>query len=945
MAAKSTTTGTTTESAAPWTATRCHRLLRPLLTHIAALRKEKERRPLIRNGQGAITAFQQSQLTNTRPRKSVVLGKRPRGYPESDDDYGSGKKPVRKYGRRGRPKASSSENPPTTPGRNGHQHQRRQQASRPSQENEVVLPTPFLRRVRNHLPSSPAVPVDEPTEQEFEPPQIGITRCHHSTCLKTRCCFDMEFRDLRRTNINAEQHSLFESVFKAMDALLKATSPSKNQAAGPKSLLAMCLRKVPEYIEWEKKETAEEDETKTAPQDCGLSFEIYSELETLGIVNGWKHLCIVTRAHGVKIIQDAAAEGLLEDSNMDMLIRLCLEYMPVPEFAGLITTYVTRQYSRTRSSFHTENMFTCVRLRPLRILRACDPSGTSLLPRLLSTLFVEELLPSDWILTPAFSEFWPSVISHIASVNKPCQDNLTFMIEIITLLCNHAAPRKPRGVPQSQIRGKAQTTLVSAIGALGSIVLLSEEGGSKSASSSTTRTAVIKRRVEYAISTISSNLKRQQSKGRKLGRYLLALCSFLSLSDSTSSTVLESAWKGVTTCKGNPTLMLQYDATTSLMSSIAHFCGRGSGLPPNIYLRQMCDKLEYLKLPGGLRDMRVDGAFRLAEATGDLRDLDDAEMLRLEMMRPPGRGDNNGGEKEGRAGFGGMKWDEGIGEWVLGTPGSVVSKSAVLESRRISLRGSAVDEGQNGVARKSSLRVRAAEAVDSGEDDEEDWEYDIDDNDEDDEDDEDEWMKGGVRRIMRGNRIAMATYRSEGEDEEEVEEDEEEDDSMEADSYPNTSPESAAEDAREASPNTEASSQEDAAPELDESSADEISFDTPKDDNNNNMPNRRRPSSLKKPVPRHPFLAARPRRLSKPITITKGGDELALDTMTITSQDHQGKNWLSRKKPLRFTTASTRALRVGVGSAPVVPVAKKKVQRASLMAVEEDDSDDELSFI
>ncbi|KAK4224746.1 hypothetical protein QBC38DRAFT_484703 [Podospora fimiseda] len=875
------------ESVAPWTATRCHRLLRPLLTHISALRKDKERRDLIKSGQGVAT-LQQANLTNARPRKSVVLGKRPRGYPESDDDYGSEKKkkkqPLRKYGRRGRPRAASPENLPTTPHREIQRRQQQRQPNRPSQENEVVLPTPFLRRVRNHLPSSPAVPVEGPADEVAEPLHIGSTRCNHSACCKTRCSFDTELRNLRQT-MDAERHGLSESVVKAMASLLKATAPSRNRAAAPKSLLAMCLRKVPEYIDWEKNETEDDDDTNnTAPKDCGLSFEIYSELEDLGVAVGWKHLCIVARAHGVKIIQDAAAEGLFEDPITDLLVRLCLEYMPFPEFTDLIETYITRQYPRPRSSREEDDdIFTAPALNPLRILRICDPSGTSLLPRLLSTLLVDELLPSDWILTKGFSTFWPSVINHIAVTKRPCQDTLTFTIETLTLLCNHAAPRKPRGVPQTQIRGKAQNTLVSAIGALGSVVLLSEEGLGDNPSPSN-RTSIIKRRVEHVVAATTTNLKCDHNKGRKLGTYLLALCSFLSLSSNSSSTILEQAWNRVTTCKGNPTLMLQYDATTALMSSLAHFCGKGTGLPPNIYLERLCDKLVTLSLPvQALRDIRVDGAFRLAEVTGDLRDLKFAEDLRRECGTPV---QLEGEEKKKKAGFGGFRWDEGIGEWVVGTPGS-----AVPAKRRKAASGT-----------RRSSRGRAAEEVRTEED-------------EDEEEDDLEVKSVDVtreRRILRGR--VVATEESSEEEDEEAE-----DESMEV--YSDAGSRYGSE-ADASSPNTEASSEEEPMPEPEQSSADEISFE------DETMVFQSPP---KKPTTKQQqLLAARPKRLSKPIT--RGGDELAMDAVTTVIAKQE--KWLSRKKPFRFATFA---------SAPP----KKRVQRMSLMSVSavDDDSDDELSFI
>lgn len=668
--------------------------------------------------------------------------------------------------------------------------------------------------------------------------------------------------------MDAERYGLFEPVFKAMDALLKATSPRKNQSAGPKSLLAMCLRKVPDYIQWEKQQTKQEDNARTPPKDCGLSFEIYSELETLGAAHGWKHLCIVVRAHAVKVIQDAAAEGLLEDSITSLMIRLCLEYMAVPEFTGLIETFVTRQYPRPRSAYD-DDMFTSPGLRPLGILKVVDPSGTSILPRVLADLFVEELLPSEWILTKGFSTFWPSIIGHITAM-KRCQDTIRFIAETLTLLCAHAAPRKPRGVSQTQVRGKAQNTLVSAIGALGSVVLLSEEGIDSNATySSSTRTAAIKRRVEYVADACSAKLKRHKAKGRKLGTYLLALCSFLSLESNASSTILESSWKGVKSCKGDSNLMLQYDATLALMSSMAHFCGRGTSIPPNVHLSRLCDKLETLDLPkGALSSVCVDGAFRLAEHTGDLRDHAFAEELRAKAVAcaTPVQDSSVKGKKPA---FSGLKWDDVISEWVPATPGSVVPAP---KGAGRSLRGQATVESTR------------SEADDSG--------------------------------ILETNQ----------------------DDSMEVDSDAGSAG-SESEDCEASSPNTEAASEDEAVPEPFEEEEDkDCKFDETRmqyDNNSEVQPQDKEFTGL--------LLAARPRRLSRPIT--KGGDELTADIVTI-DVEHQEK-WLSRKKPLRFATSSATVATTAI----VRSVTKKRVARASLMSFRsvsgslDEESDDELSFL
>jgi uncharacterized protein (DUF952 family) len=654
----------------------------------------------------------------------------------------------------------------------------------------------------------------------------------------------------------------------------------------------MCLRKVPAYIagleEWERKE-AEANGTKLAVQGAGVSFEIYSDLESLGAVDGWRHLCLLVRAHAVHIIQDAASEGLLTDPVTDLLIRLCLEYMSPTEFMGLIETFVFRQYPKPQSA--EDDLFATPALRPLRILKVCDPSGASIMPRILADLLAGGLLPADWILNQSFISLWPSTVRNVTQM-KPCQDTVDFVVTTLELLCELASPRKPRGVPQTRLRGKSQTTLISVVAVLGSVVLLSEEGSNgNSKISSASRTATLRRRMSYIVTTCSSNLKRRKAGGRKLGTYLLALCSFLSLDDPSPSTfspasTLEASWKGVHHCRGNASLMLQYDATTALMSAIAYSCSRGTGLAPHVYLSQFCDKLEALDLPtGALSNMRVDGAFRLAEHTGDLRDLAFAEGLRERQahvaavcatpeQKTGGSGDK--GKKGKVASFSGIRWDDGISEWVAATPGTELRPAG----------------------RRPGLRSR--EVVDSD--------------------------------------VEMEQDADESETEPETEPEAIDPGSPPADDDSDGSAsetDSETETAGTQSPNTDASPiPSDPGP---ESELEPASEGHPHPDGHHNSSPK---AGQSPPAPAGGFLAARPRRLSRPIT--RAGDELAFDdghSNKTNKETSSGKeNWLCRKKPARFRSETTTA--------------RKRVARASLVYLQpidrsraDDGSDDELSFL
>ncbi|KAJ4304311.1 hypothetical protein N0V88_001924 [Collariella sp. IMI 366227] len=676
--------------------------------------------------------------------------------------------------------------------------------------------------------------------------------------------------------MEGERHGLYESVFKAFDAILRVTSPRKNQTAGPKSLMALCLRKVPAYIsaleDWERKES-ENNGTKSAVQGAGASFETYLELESLGAVDGWRQLCLVVRAHAVKIIQDAAAEGLLEDPVTDLLIRVCLEYMSPTEFMGLIDTFVFRQYPKPHSP--NDDLFTTSALQPLKILKICDPLGTSLLPSVLADLLAEELLQADWILTESFVSLWPSMIRQITEM-KPCQDTVEFVVATLENLCDLASPKKPRGVPQTKLRGKSQTTLISAAAALGSVVLLSEEGSTEMASGSspTNRAVTLRRRITYIVTTCTAKLKHRKTGGRKLGTYILALCSFLSLPasppssptiSSSSSITIQTAWKDVTTCHNNPTLLLQYDATTALMSAMAHHLGRGTGLPPHIYLSQFCDQLATLALsPTALSNMRVDGAFRLAEQTGDLRDLEWAEGLRVEQTATMAMAvtpvkktmSTRSGRKRGKRkakSFSGFEWDDGISEWVAATPG-MEARPAAARVRRLTVSGIVESEDED-----EQMKDETDEEMDHGMDE--------------------------TASETEPNEVDSAS-------------DDDDDDSNAASE---TDPDEGEAEEPTLSPNTEPSPApvSQPVPEPEPPKPQPQQSDAPAPDKAS--PGRALPPpsrAMPPPPPPGGFLAARPRRLSRPVPQTV--DDQPTIANNIDNNTSAQESFLLRKKPTRF---------------------------------------------
>lgn len=673
----------------PWTTTRCHRLLRPLLAHIASLRKEKALRALKENG-----------MPQRDSQSNGAAGKRSHGqlFDGADDENATRKKRrkiLNTYTSRSSHRRTSLDSL-TTP--RPQRTQARQRLAVNKASPAFAVPTPFLRRVRDHQdqPSSPpaadisaaiASTVSAPGEKS--PVQSKRTRRHRNPeCAANRCVWNLRLARLRKS-VDSERFTLYESVLRALDVLFRATCPERTQVAAPKSLLAMCLRRVPDYIteldHWEKKE-AKANGTKSTLNDSKISLEIYTELESFGTAQGWRQLCLVVRAHGIRLVQDAILEDLLEDDAVDLAIQLCLEHVPQTECNGLIDSYIHRQYPDPTSVGDSFELSSSPALQPLKALGGYSNGKTDFLLAKLADVLENGFLPSTWLLTKQLGRTMSLAIGLIASKRRPCQDSVHF-ISVSVKLLGRLVPAKNRNCAsddEARDKAKAQDILAGIIAALTSMVLLAQKGkelgpGHHDYISLVTPESIasLPREVELMFKACIANV----SEGRRnlwqdIGIYLLNLGLLLSFEDSQSTlAAVEGAWHGARDRNDTECLMRLYDATLALAGAVAHNCSRGMDQPGIDHLSAICDKLETADIPNdALSNLRTDGAFYLAERSGNLRDMAFAESLRARATGPGRKlGDSQatrGDRKPEGAPHAGFRWDEDIGEWVTMRTGS-----------------------------------------------------------------------------------------------------------------------------------------------------------------------------------------------------------------------------------------------------------------------------------
>lgn len=666
-----------TRDTQPWTTTRCHRLLRPLKTHISALRREKEQESseLMSDdgsGDGSVRAHVAQSPKTTRFQRT--------------------------YSRRGRKPASTTSSQ-AAPQRVAASRTRKTSMRHVVQPGEIVLPTPFIRRARGQQLSSPI-------QQPVLKGHMSKVQPKRSTCAAlylpgspdaVRPCslvsaLEIEMLPLR-SRITSTRFSLYESILRALHALLVATATPttfkfpvgrlymerhSSAKSSTKSLMAMCLRKVPDYIDgmefWEQQE-AENEGTKSTLQSSEASTQVYEALIDMlpPSSRGCPQLRTVVREHGMKLVRDAATEGLLEDSLLLLLIALCFRTKSYLEAETLFEIILDRCYPKPKNVDSTFDESR--RLAPMKTLRdfARESCRPQFMHRQLSKLVTTQQLPVEWLSTKEFASIWSGVVKTL-SEDAVCDDTILFAVHFIRSLSFQAkistfTLRPERG----DLKSLSQQTLLSAITALVSLILLRQEANHLAIQGAA---CVVLKRVEYIIGACI----KEMSKSRKPGwiSTILNLAAyFASVTRTGSNMDVSETWHRILQERDRRDGKQHYEAATSLLCSLASCCARGTSEPSHYYLTRFFQQLDSEAAVEGSKSsiLRTDCAFFLADRTSDLRDLFFAESFSNTASSGTRSAEITPRKTSTSSSLTDYRWDGDISEWVTATPEPESSRS------------------------------------------------------------------------------------------------------------------------------------------------------------------------------------------------------------------------------------------------------------------------------
>lgn len=394
----------TTSSEPAWTTARCNRLLRPLSSKISLLRKSR-----LLDSTGRSSQERQESITSSNTQSDVADGK---------DDVRTLSSSLGVHGLNWDP------------------------SPRPRKKVKLKYSSrDFIRPVENDAASKYNIP----SRHRGWPPETSFMGVNQSLLpsiatqehrLRSNDADGQEearlppgFYDLKaRSRERLFRHyvitaypdcwKLLDGIHSGLESLLKATSKNlTGNRCGSRSLLSTCLRKTPEYI------AAHEHWCRTQDPESAddVSPSIYAELENFGARSTQSSSALqeVVRAHGVNMIGSAVTDGLICFPIASRFVKLCLQLEAYNEAEHLIVCILALK-TFPRPTSREDLLF----VEELSILEhfAIITGRFGFLYRNLTMLFENERLPVEWISSPDMVERWNGIFQCISERHSDAKD-------------------------------------------------------------------------------------------------------------------------------------------------------------------------------------------------------------------------------------------------------------------------------------------------------------------------------------------------------------------------------------------------------------------------------------------------------------------------------------------------------------------------------------------
>ncbi|PSN67891.1 hypothetical protein BS50DRAFT_572866 [Corynespora cassiicola Philippines] len=671
----------------PWTTTRCNRLLRPLSSKLAKLRKELEKSQSINTDpRKTATAFttKASPYTTTGLTQPV---RKPRGFDKArDPDWVPGAKP------NGANKKTYGGRPGRKPGIGQCSSQNSRNTARPG---EIAF-TPLITRVGGGFQESP---------QSQNSPLRRFIKNRGPLVAKPE-----QFQILKR-QMPSDIEKLVKGLAESYANLLQATTVGDEKRwKGTRSLMATCLRKMPAYIALEEYFAELDQEEGDDVRD--VVKEVYAYLEEnfeSRVGQGWWHLRQILRAHGTCLLCDAFGDQVLKLESLHLLVSHCLNVAAWDEAEKLLWSYLPNVRSLSTPNNADSDLFDPQRSLYMHMIQGfVDRTGRHrLFYDVLEYMISQDLLPLEWLATKSMHQAWDRLVRTLSDGDHRTLENAFRFLET-TVYAGIGLPDesiyedgeidvvskqlKPSG--RQEMREALDTTFSSLFTVLSSIALVNRNRDEPMGELTVHRVTwvldsivigLLKRNdIRADLELLGPELENMQTFAQ---RALWAVCaSFLvhlggcRLDSSLALLDISSLLRSMNW------VAMQYSSHgidfSSILATIPGFISAAARSTGRIWKDDGFDQLQRLidsllsisgvRLPHKLWTMKrlaLESATEFAHATNDADHAAYARQIekkmhlkgRVVIMHSPEK-------NETPSVGGGFRWEEGIGEWVACTP-------------------------------------------------------------------------------------------------------------------------------------------------------------------------------------------------------------------------------------------------------------------------------------
>lgn len=417
---------TETEDKVPWTTTRCNRLLRPIASRLATLRKAAEGRQDGGRGKKPPRAQPQPSREQTRTEadsraEATAPAAAQDGTPDHDPDWmpttkskGSDlimRRPVKcSYG-----------------GRNKTRQTRAQEHAAAQPEAGINLPTPFRPR---------ALPRSTPTNPHPMSAAIAVGPREARRQIQR---FKEEMEDLKM-NMSPGSWGQVDRLTESFVTLLTSTGAKASvyqapvSRPGTRSLHSTCLRQVPTYIALEEYWQEEDD----PDNEADVATEIYEDLESMALdpSQGFKPLRDVVRAHGVRLLCDGFVDGIIPLKSIDSFVNVCMRVSAWDEAEQFLIAYLAiaepmaPPFKPGAASLFERRHCPCLATVQEFCKRSHRPG---FLYRSIAQLLLSGKVPLEWLATSAVASMWGQVIRSISAGDAFYADAVTLFDTAVLL--------------------------------------------------------------------------------------------------------------------------------------------------------------------------------------------------------------------------------------------------------------------------------------------------------------------------------------------------------------------------------------------------------------------------------------------------------------------------------------------------------------------------------